>query len=50
MKIHSMVWPSSTVSSRLISFALYVWDLGGGQRDGTNGKIAGEVGNLWQGG
>lgn len=27
MKIHSTVWSSSTVSSRLISFALYVWDL-----------------------
>lgn len=28
MEIHSTVWPSSTVSSRLISLALYVWDLG----------------------
>lgn len=28
MTIHSTVWPSSTVSSRLISLALYVWDLG----------------------
>lgn len=28
MEIHSTVWPSSTVNSRLISLALYVWDLG----------------------